>query len=246
MPDIKTPNFKRDNENLNINNNFSSQSNKTPKGNIANNRINFNSELSTDKTSFYRNLNFNKIINTNSNYLSDNTQTTTVATKVTLSKNNNIQSINQELDQFGMGIISGGTTTTNNIIIPILTMNRPASNFNCGGGILHNFNENELKFGKKNDKFENINILKNFDKPEKKRSKNCKSQEVKIRFNESIKNKELLNILPSMQKLIPNFHKIKIEKGMTNTRLGNSLIKKISFENNNLFNNKIKIKNNIP
>ena len=47
-----------------------------------------------------------------------------------------------------------------------------------------------------------------------------------------------------MQKLIPNFHKIKIEKGMFNTKLGNSLTKKISFENNNLYgNNKLKIKN---
>ena len=248
LPDIKTPNYKRDNVNLNANNNFSSQSNKTPIVNISENRINLNNELSTDKTSFYRNVNLNKITNTNSNYLSDNTQTTSIATnstkKQTSSKNNNIQSVNEELNQYGMGVISGGATTNNNIIIPILTMRRPASNFNCGGGILHNFNENEFKFGKKIDKFDNINKLKNIDKPEIKRNKNCKSQEVKARFN--IKNQELLNILPSMQNLIPNFHKIKIEKGMNNIKLGNSLSKKISFENNNLLNNnKIKIKNNI-
>ena len=177
-------------------------------------------------------------LNTNSNYLNDNTQTTTIATnstkKYTFSKVNNKQSLNEDSSQYnvGMGLISAGSTTNNNIIIPILTMRRPASNFNSGGGILQNFNENNnngIILNRKKDSIENNNNdndeLFNLGKFKNLRNKNCKSQEMKGRFNASMKNKEIYNLFPimQMQKLIPNFHKIKIEKGMTNIKLGNSL-----------------------
>ena len=46
-----------------------------------------------------------------------------------------------------------------------------------------------------------------------------------------MKNKEVFNILSGVQKLIPNFHKIKIEKGMTsNNKLINSYSKKITYD----------------
>ena len=79
------------------------------------------------------------------------------------------------------------------------------------------------------------NEIMNIGKFKALRNKNCKSQEVKGRFNASIKNKEIYNFFPimNMQKLIPNFHKIKIEKGMSDIKLGNS------FKNNE---NKNKIK----
>ena len=38
-----------------------------------------------------------------------------------------------------------------------------------------------------------------------------------------MKNKPIFNLFPGMQKLLPNFHKIKIEKGMPNIKLVNSL-----------------------
>ena len=110
------------------------------------------------------------------------------------------------------------------------------SNFNCGGKIIQKISENEDKG--RNVKNELIRISQSD------RNKVCKSQEIKGRFSASMKNKNINNLFPEMQKFIPNFHKIKIEKGMFNTKLGNSLTKKISFENNNLYgNNKIKIKN---
>ena len=243
LPDIKTPNLyiNRDKINVNLNNgNISSQFSGSPKEINTNNLI--NSDNNSEKTNFFKNIK----LNTNSNYINDNTQTTTIATnstkKNTSSKINNIQSVNEDSSQYGMGmgLISAGSTTNNNIIIPILTMRRPASNFNCGGGILHNFNQNENNIiaNRKKDSMDNSNDnneIMNIGKFKALRNKNCKSQEVKGRFNASIKNKEIYNFFPimNMQKLIPNFHKIKIEKGMSDIKLGNS------FKNNE---NKNKIK----
>lgn len=49
----------------------------------------------------------------------------------------------------------------------------------------------------------------------------------KKKFNISIKNKEAFKMFAGVQKLMPNFHKIKIEKGMiNNNNLLNSYSKK--------------------
>ena len=170
-----------------------------------------------------KNINFqsNKALHVNSNnYLNDNTQATTLITystkKFSNSKINNIKSMNTDLTQFGMGLISAGSTTNNNIIIPILTKTRPESNFNCGGGILKNFNEDFENNGKNRTIESNKNIRQN--KSRNFRKKICRSQEANKRINASMKNKELCSIFPDIQKIIPNFHKIKIEKGMTNIK----------------------------
>ena len=155
------------------------------------------------------------------NYINDNTQATTLITystkKFSSSKvNTNMKSMNNDLTQFGMGLISAGSTTNNNIIIPILTKTRPESNFNCGGGIIKNFNENFENNGKPktidSDKNLGQNKSRNF------RKKTCKSQEVQKRINASMKNKELYRVFPDFQRIMPTFHKIKIEKGMTNIK----------------------------
>ena len=168
-----------------------------------------------------KNINFlnNKAQNMNSNnYINDNTQATTYITystkKLSSSKLNNMKSMNNDSTQFNMGLISGGSTTNNNIIIPILTKARPESNFNCGGGIIKNFNENLEINGRNKTIDSSKNIRQN--KSRNTRKKICKSQEVQKRINASMKNKELYKIFPDLQKIIPNFHKIKIEKGMTN------------------------------
>ena len=168
-----------------------------------------------------KNINFlnNKAQNMNSNnYINDNTQATTYITystkKFSSSKLNNMKSMNNDSTQFNMGLISGGSTTNNNIIIPILTKARPESNFNCGGGIIKNFNENLEINGRNKTIDSSKNIRQN--KSRNTRKKICKSQEVQKRINASMKNEELYKIFPDLQKIIPNFHKIKIEKGMTN------------------------------
>ena len=153
------------------------------------------------------------------NYINDNTQATTYITystkKFSSSKINNIKSMNGDLTQYGMGLISAGSTTNNNIIIPILTKSRPESNFNCGGGIIKNFNENFENNGKNNtiDRDKNIQHKKS-----RNIKKNFKSQEVQKRINSSMKNKEIYKVFLGIQKIMPNFHKIKIEKGMANIK----------------------------
>lgn len=186
-------------------------------------RKNASNKMSLEPMNDLKNINFlsNKLINMNSNnYINDNTQATTLITystkKFTSSKLNNMKSMNNDLTQFGMGLISAGSTTNNNIIIPILTKTRPESNFNCGGGILKNFNENFENNGKtktmESDKNLNHNKSRNF------RKKFCKSQEVQKRINASMKNKEIYRVFPNFQRIMPTFHKIKIEKGMTNIK----------------------------
>lgn len=180
-------------------------------------RKNASNKMSLEPMNDLKNINFlsNKLINMNSNnYINDNTQATTLITystkKFTSSKLNNMKSVNNDLTQFGMGLISAGSTTNNNIIIPILTKTRPESNFNCGGGILKNFNENFENNGKtktmESDKNLNHNKSRNF------RKKICKSQEVQKRINSSMKNKEIYRVFPNFQRIMPTFHKIKIEK----------------------------------
>ena len=177
--------------------------------------------ISVNPINDLKNINFlnNKAQNMNSNnYINDNTQATTYITystkKLSSSKLNNMKSMNNDSTQFNMGLISGGSTTNNNIIIPILTKARPESNFNCGGGIIKNFNENLEINGRNKTIDSSKNIRQN--KSRNTRKKICKSQEVQKRINASMKNKELYKIFPDLQKVIPNFHKIKIEKGMTN------------------------------
>ena len=170
-----------------------------------------------------KNINFlnNKAQNMNSNnYINDNTQATTYITystkKLSSSKLNNMKSMNNDSTQFNMGLISGGSTTNNNIIIPILTKARPESNFNCGGGIIKNFNENLEINGRNKTIDSSKNIRQN--KSRNTRKKICKSQEVQKRINASMKNKEIYRVFPNFQRIMPTFHKIKIEKGMTNIK----------------------------
>lgn len=249
LPDIKTPNLHREPVNLNVNNNISYFA-KSPQDLFRKH----NNELYSDKTNFFKNIKLNNVVNTNtnSNYLSEITQTTTIATNSTKkfisSKINGIQNINEDSSHYGMNLIPGGSTTNNKIIIPMLTIRRPASNFNIGGeAALQNLNEKDsnIRMNKKTDNIENNNELFQIGNYKNIRNKICKSQEIKGRFNASMKNKEIYNLFPGMQKLIsPNFHKIKIEKGMTNINLGNSLNKKktLDFSNNNydILENKLK------
>lgn len=220
---LKSPCIKKDNVSLSINNNNFSHFTKLqlPKESISNYNDSKN-KVSSDKANTYRNIKLNKIIN---NYNINDTQTTQSATNSTKnqtsSKNNIIPNLKDDLNQYEMGLVSIGSNKNNNIIIPILTK-RPVSNFNCGGKIIQKISENE-------DKGRNVkNELMRISQSD--RSKICKSQEKK-KFNISIKNKEAFKMFAGVQKLMPNFHKIKIEKGMiTNNNLLNSYSKKVSFD----------------
>ena len=254
LPDIKSPNMKIDkiNININLNNNKLFHFRKISKDNSVNN-ININNdnknELFCDKESIFRNIKFNKIINKNNNINETDAQTTQSATNSiknqTSSKNIINQNINDDIHNYEVGLLSAGSTSNNTIMIPILKMKRPMSNVEK---IINNNYEININKGKNNKsenkegfEFMNIQILHNS------RNKKCRSKEIKRKFNLSMKNQNVFNIISDVQKLIPNFHKIKIEKGMiNNNKLINSFSNKITcsyksknnsnnYQNNNIF-----------
>ena len=231
LPDIKTPTVKRERENinLNLNSNFYLHFTKIPKEAYFINNINNEqkNEYFSDKTNLFRNLKLNRIIKNNNN----DTQTTESATNSiknqNSSKNNIIPNINEDFNKFGIGLISAGSTANNNIIIPIIAKKHSTN-------LENEDDKNELENKKE---MVNSHILHHS------RNKNLKSSEMKGKINISIKNKEHCNLFSNIQKLVPNFHKIKIGKGIDNNNtLLKSYSKKISFDYKSK--NNINFKNN--
>ena len=229
LPEIKTPQVKKGNLNINVNNNIFYHFTKIPKESLVNNNINNEqkNELLYDKTNLFRNIKLNRIININNN----DTQTTQSATNSTKnqnsSKNNIIPNINEDINKYEMNLISGGSTPNNNIVIPLLTLKHPLNQSNNGEKNGINLKENE---NIKNEKCENKIDIINMNLSHNSRNKNNKSRELKGKINISMKNKELYNLFSEVQKYVPNFHKIKIEKGIDNNNLLKSYSKKISYD----------------
>ena len=179
-----------------------------------------------------------------------------------------------------MGLLSAGSTN-NNIIIPMIPLSRPVSNFNFGGGQLWNNYENNNINNKafvddKKNKNINININNNIKKEgeeinnnyndlfkkESNLNKSKKNYNIYNRANNITRNKsfksqalknqnesypitnDIDNMFLDMNKMINKLHKIKIEKGMMNSGIINSLNKKF----NNEYQNQIEIfkKSHLP
>ena len=251
LPDIKPQNIKKEHININVSNNIFSHFIKIPKEalikNMNNEAIN---EISCEKSNnIFRNLKLNKIIKNNVN----DTRTTQSATDSiknnTSSKNNIVPNIKDDNNnKYEMGLISTGATTNNSIIIPILSTKHPSSELNSGEKV--NFNNYEIDENKGNDtKKEGMNKFElakcHISSPDT-RNKNINIKEIYKSNNISLKFKEKNNLLSGVQKLIPNFHKIKIEKGMNNNNiLLNSFSRKISYDyksKNNIKFNDVKFK----
>ena len=222
LPEIKTPSVKRErkrereNINLNLNSNICLHFTKIPKEAYFINNINNEQkkEYFSDKANLLRNIKLNRIIK-NNNSETQTTESATNSIKNQNSSKNNIPNINEDLNKFGKGLISTGSITNKNIIIPIIA-NKRSTNL-----------ENEDDKNELENKKEMINshILQNS------RNNNIKSREIKGKINISMKNKELCNLFSNIQKLVPNFHKIKIENGIDNNNtLLKSYSKKISYD----------------
>jgi hypothetical protein len=97
------------------------------------------------------------------------------------------QNYTENISYFRMGLLSAGSSSNNNIIIPIIPIRRPVSNFNFGGGQiwsnLENYNKNinihkninnnnKDSYSLKTDEFENNNIDKNFIEKERELNQN--------------------------------------------------------------------------
>lgn len=179
----------------------------------------------------------------------------------------NSQNLTEEQNnKLRIGLLSAYSNSSNNIIIPILPIQRPLSNFNLGVGQLfenidnRNINKktmNNLKYEQKNQK---INISQRNIKNNlmDKNRKNCELRN-KIRTapgmkravnrsNYEEKDKKMWN-MNSNNFLLSNyglkFHHIKIDKSLLNNKLTDSLRKNIILNYINLDRNKLpRIQNN--
>ena len=249
---IVLPDLKNINNSNNHFNNFESLNIKKP---FTSKKMNLRS-ISTDKAKFQQNINLHSITNDTSAF--------THSSKKYFSPGGMLnQNYSEDLSKFRMGLLSAGSTSNNNIIIPMIPIRRPVSNFNFGGGQLwNNFENNNININNNNiiDKVTNINDDKNaninnnlkkeddeiiFDPEFNKkdsispkrnyniynksnnnatRNKSFKSQDLKKQYEAN----DINNLYIGMDKMITKLHKIKIEKGMMNSGIVNSLNKKFN------------------
>lgn len=212
--------------------------------------------ISIDKTKFHQNLNINSITNDTSAF----TQSSKKYYSPIGLRN---QNYTEDLSKFRMGLLSAGSTSNSNIIIPMIPLSRPVSNFNFGGGQLLNHFENSninnniinKNIIKNEDKNNIININNNLKKEEDEnnfeiefnkkglnmnnicskphngtRNKLIRSQNIKDHYQEI---KSDMNNYLDMDKIMGRLHKIKIEKGMMNSSIINSLNKKFNSDYRN-------------
>ena len=228
--------------------------------------------VSTDKAKFQQNANNNNITN-------DTSAFTHSSKKYFTPTGFGTQNYTEDVSKYRMGLLSAGSSSNNNIIIPIIPIRRPVSNFNFGGGQLWNNLENNNLTHKNISNLNNINVLDKAIYDEKKNNNNIiqnmpnntmkegeennndifpkkelaanhsnKNYNIYnkpnyVTRNKSYQNKDLKkqfepfsmennmninNMYLGMDKMITKLHKIKIEKGMMNSGIINSLNKKFN------------------
>ena len=137
------------------------------------------------------------------------------------------------LKEYRIGLLSAGSTSYNSVIIPMISLKRQSSSYFIG-------NENDKNFGI-ND---TTKTKKNFISYIKKTilSGKCK-QNQKVRNLSSYVKKHVNEDFKDVEKLIPKFHKIKIEKGMMDSRLAKTL--RDNFVENYYKNRKYQVRNRL-
>ncbi len=237
LPELKTNNFskfKKTNliENINTNNHFKKKFSFRAKT-IFDEKIKYYRARSVCSESSKNNSDINKNIYRN-NY-SSSTKTFTNSTK----QINNTNKSNNAIDDFSnykLGLFSAGTSIYNNVIIPIISLHRPIK---CDSNMNTINNKSEIKKDNKpNDKDDSLIIMKT-------NNININNMIIKKKYknNDLFCDSEHSNdlIYKNIEKLIPRFHKIKIEKGMMNKKIENSLGKKLFINYYNHNNQKSKI-----
>ena len=205
----------------------------------------------------------------NNNLSDDNTPSLST---LAYSKKYNSNSINNQNmtedhnNKFRIGLLSA-FSNSNNIIIPMIPVQRPLSNFNLGGGQLweniENLNKNtvnNIKIEQNNKQLNinkklvnNINIIEGNKLSNEMRNKIGTAPAQKINeYNYFYKNERgniqikknysniLRNNMNNINNYMPKYHHIKIEKSLMNNKFTVSL-------NKNLFKNYMSLeKNNLP
>ena len=257
LPDLK---------NINNTNNFKNYNNI----NIKSSQNMYLRSVSTDKAKLQQNTN---------NVTNDTSAFTHSSKKYFTPTGFGTQNYTEDVSKYRMGLLSAGSSSNNNIIIPIIPMRRPVSNFNFGGGQLWNNLESNNMTHKNISNLNNINALDKAIYDEKKninnniqnlsnntrkegeenhpdifpkkelpvnhsnKNYNIYNKPNYVTRNKSYQNKDLKkqfepfsmennmninNMYLGMDKMITKLHKIKIEKGMMNSGIMNSLNKKFN------------------
>jgi hypothetical protein len=257
LPDLK---------NINNTNNFKNYNNI----NIKSSQNMYLRSVSTDKAKLQQNTN---------NVTNDTSAFTHSSKKYFTPTGFGTQNYTEDVSKYRMGLLSAGSSSNNNIIIPIIPMRRPVSNFNFGGGQLWNNLESNNMTHKNISNLNNINALDKAIYDEKKninnniqnlsnntrkegeenhpdifpkkelpvnhsnKNYNIYNKPNYVARNKSYQNKDLKrqfepfsmennmninNMYLGMDKMITKLHKIKIEKGMMNSGIMNSLNKKFN------------------
>ena len=243
LPDLK--NFSNSNYDFK---NYNSVNLKKP---YNSQKINLRS-VSTDKAKIQHNININSLTNDTSAF--------TNSSKKYSPAGLGFKNHTEDLSKFRMGLLSAGSTN-NNIIIPMIPIRRPVSNFNFGGDQLwNNFENNNMITKAIIDDKKNKNIINNIKKEGKEinnnyndlfkketnlneskknyniynrpnnitRNKSFKNQDLKSQYESNPITNDIDNMFLDMNKMITKLHKIKIEKGMMNSGIINTLNKKFS------------------
>ena len=137
--------------------------------------------------------------------------------------------------EYRLGLLSAGSTSYNNVIIPMLSMTRHPSGF-------FDERENEKSFGNENINIRNRKNYMTYRKKNVVSGGNLKSNR-KVRNLSSYFKRAENEEFKDVEKLIPKFHKIKIEKGMMDTKLTKTL--KDNFASNYHKNRKYQMKNRL-
>jgi len=199
-----------------------------------------NRSISTNKTKFRKYVNLNSMTNDTSSYTS--------SLKKSIPFKKDKQNRTEDASNFRTGLFSAVGSSNNNVIIPIIPMRRPNSNFIFGAEQLwYNFEKGIIKNNvidkSKNDKTEvylsekkNIEIIKS-NNDDIKKITNCQRYNMynKSRNNTNQDNKKKYNTFIGVNnlgivgktKIINKLHKIKIEKGMMNSGIVSNLNKKL-------------------
>ena len=196
------------------------------------------------------------------NYSPSTSEYANYTKKMTIDKINNL--IDNQ-NKFRIGLLSAGSSSYNSVMIPMISLNRPGSNFKINENkIWNNFGDiNGYNLNKKNN-LELKNEIKDkvgYDsKPKEKDDiiifkKNKNNSNEAFNTNGGLQKNQNYNefgysdnsknlMFKNMEKCIPKFHKIKIEKGMMNSEISKSLGRKlfINYYNQHNKNGKIPLK----
>ena len=217
--DIYLPEINKNINNINSNNKSSSNQNNN------NNNINIRSLKNLLKKNTLNNNNINSNL--------DNQSITNESKKIS-SRNNTEELSKERIDLMSKKFLSNLNinSASSNIIIPMIPLRRPNSNFNLGENILwekiENLNSKILNTDEIINK-SNINNLNSFNS----RNDNSNSLE-----------RGKISTAPLINNTV-KLHKIKIEKGMMSTKLADTINKKMyNFELNEYYLNNLYNKSN--